>query len=251
MGSPSRICPACGAGNDAHAHWCGRCLARFETGVPRSSPPPAPAETAATGAVISMPSLRSKRTAILRLALIAVFLSWKFLDISGASGGYVPGELDQRGFKVLLADAETGEPVRFNVCQPIHYVINPALAPEGGVEDVHQAFEITARAMGANVVYDGTTDEPNGPREAFQPDRYGDRWAPILVSWSDEPLHLESDTSPGSVVGVGGPDLVHNEEGQAVFVSGTVVLDANADLDSGFGGETWGQVMLHELGHVF
>jgi hypothetical protein len=33
-------------------------------------------------------------------------------------------------------------------------------------------------------------------------------------------------------------------------VSGVLILNANAGLRSGFGGETWGQVMLHEFGHV-
>jgi hypothetical protein len=44
---------------------------------------------------------------------------------------------------------------------------------------------------------------------------------------------------------------VNNDDGKAVAVSGSVVFDASAGLSSGFAGETWGQVMLHELGHVF
>lgn len=181
---------------------------------------------------------------------MAVFLSWRFLEVSGAGGAYVPGTLDPRGFKVHLTHPETGEPARFNVCRPIHYVINPALAPEGGVADVHRAFEMTGRAMGANFVYDGTTDEHYAARDAFQPDRYGDRWAPILVSWSDHPPHVDP-SSAGTVVGMGGPAIEYNEEDRAVLVSGIVVLDASADLSSGFAGATWGQVILHELGHVF
>ena len=41
-----------------------------------------------------------------------------------------------------------------------------------------------------------------------------------------------------------------NDSGKPVYVTGTATFDATTELRSGFGGETWGQVILHELGHV-
>ena len=165
----------------------------------------------------------------------------------------VPGAPDARGFRLVAVDAETGSPVRYNACEPVHYVINPSLAPSGGIDDVHRAFELAANATGMQFVDDGTTDEVATPdREPWQPDRYGDRWAPILISWAngiDEDAHAQA--AGQKTVGLGGSYLEVNEDGTAVFVTGTATFDASVtDIPSGFGGQTWGQVFLHELGHV-
>jgi hypothetical protein len=131
-------------------------------------------------------------------------------------------------------------------------VINPAQAPAKGVNDAHKAIRATEEATGLTFVYDGETDEVfAGDHDPYQPDRYGERWAPVLIGWSSEPLWVENPTSaPGVPIGVGGSNTVLNDEGKAVFVSGMAVFDPSQELSSGFGGETWGQVMLHELGHV-
>jgi len=70
-------------------------------------------------------------------------------------------------------------PVRFNPCEPIHYVLNPADAPRTGLADVHEAFVRLQRATGMEFVYDGPTDEtPSGAsRASYQPERYGQYWA--------------------------------------------------------------------------
>src|SRR5687767_5727274 len=70
----------------------------------------------------------------------------------------VAGEVDARGFRFARVDAKTGEPVRFNPCAPLHYVVNPTSAPEGAIEDIHEAFEMTGAATGIRFVYDGLTD---------------------------------------------------------------------------------------------
>ena len=42
-------------------------------------------------------------------------------------------------------------------------------------------------ATGLVFVNEGTTDEAwTKDREPYQPDRYGERWAPALIAWSDE-----------------------------------------------------------------
>ena len=159
------------------------------------------------------------------------------------------GTTDPRGFRVNLMDSETGKAVRYDPCSPIHYVINPALAPAGGVDDVHTAVRLTSEASGLTFVYDGETDEsPSNERVFYQPERYGERWAPVLIAWSDG---LAPSSSTGlRPLGEAASWFERNDEGQLVYVSGQVVFDAGGDLQSGFAGETWGQVMLHELGHI-
>src|SRR3712207_1135620 len=96
------------------------------------------------------------------------------------------GPLDPRGFRAFKVEADTGSTPRYNACEPNHYVVNPANAPENGVDDVHRAFELTAQASGLRFVYDGETDEiPADERPSYQPDRYGDRWAPLLIGWTN------------------------------------------------------------------
>ena len=166
-----------------------------------------------------------------------------------AASNAVPGALDTRGFQFLFVDGESGDPVRYDACSQIHYVINPDLAPAGGVEDAHKAIEETAKATGLKFTYDGeTTERPSVAREAYQPDRYGERWAPILLAWAPD---LGPETTSGAQpAGQGGSEYRTNGDGETVYVSGAAVFNASVDLRSGYGGETWGQVIVHEMGHV-
>lgn len=159
----------------------------------------------------------------------------------------MPGALDGRGFRFRFVDATTNEPVRY-ACAPIHYVINPRLAPPGGIDDVHRAMEETSEASGLDFVYDGETSErPSQVRPPHQPERYGDRWAPLLLAWAPD---LGMPAGTGEAAGLGGSTFRTNDEGQSVYVTGMAVFNAGVDLRSGYGGQTWGQVIVHEMGHV-
>jgi len=155
---------------------------------------------------------------------------------------------DPRGFKFLSIDPQTKGPVRYNPCEPIAYVVNPANAPAGGIKDLHHAVELTAAVTGMSFTYEGETDEPVGrDRSAFQPDRYGQRWAPVLIGW----IPHDSAIFEVDDVGVAGSAIVRNSAGQLVYVSGSIAMNGAEHLDNGFApGKTWGKVALHELGHL-
>ena len=198
------------------------------------------------------PMRKARRTGAV-VAAIALLVTTFILfrgDADADAPRVIPGNVDPGGFRHLWIDPATGEPARYDACQPIHYVINPRLAPPAGVEDVHKAFAETARASGLRFVYDGLTDETfTDPRPAYQPDRYGERWAPVLIAWSAG-VPTGSDIPEAKAVGRGGSTLRSNDDGEPVYVSGQAVFDATAELRSGFGGRTWGQVILHEIGHI-
>ena len=157
-------------------------------------------------------------------------------------------------YSFLFTTPDGCKPVRFNPCEPIHYIINPANAPAGGVEDVRQAFRMIAEVAGYTFVDDGLTDADrfDFARQAYNPARYGERWAPIVVSWG----RLGSDGRNDVVIaGMGNGQVV-----DGAIVTGMLNLNADARIDvarevpvpSGFGeGISWGRVILHELGHVF
>ena len=183
---------------------------------------------------------------VVKIAVLAVVLFKVFGALPLLQADAVEGVADPRGFRFMRVDSKTGEPVRYP-CSELHYVINPSLATEAAIADVHTAIKETSEATGIAFVFDGTTDEVAGPgRESYQPDRYGHRWAPILIGWQPG---LRSDDG-GHAVGVGGSEARPNRDGVFVFVSGQAVFDPEGNLNDGFGGKTWGQVMLHELGHV-
>ena len=82
---------------------------------------------------------------------------------------------------------QDGEPVAWSPCRPIHVVVNPAGAPESFPDDVLAALGDISAASGLVFVYDGITDEvATADRAPYQPERYGDRWAPVIVRFADE-----------------------------------------------------------------
>jgi hypothetical protein len=73
----------------------------------------------------------------------------------------------------------------------------------------------------------GPTDEVWAKnRTPYLPERYGQRWAPVLVVWSTE---QQVPGLTGYIAGFAGPTAVPAPDGTLAFVSGQVVLDT-ADL---------------------
>jgi len=146
---------------------------------------------------------------------------------------------------------EDGSAVAFDPCRAVHYVVRPDGQPEGGAELLRWAFDQLSAATGLLFVDDGGTDErPDPARPAFQPDRYGDRWAPVLVTWSTP---TETTMLADGVLGRAGPDTFGTDDpGTVRFVSGLAVFNGPAldqQLRTGDDSKA-GAVLLHELGHL-
>ena len=153
---------------------------------------------------------------------------------------------------IFLSRAASGGPVRWNPCQPIHYVVNASLAPAGSLEDVHEAVRRISGATGIAFTYDGLTDEdPSQYRTAFIPDRYGERWAPVLIGWVDpEVSDIPFELPQGIASAVASPSYPGTVPAD-VYVSGWVAMNADDPNGPGFD-DVWeqGPVLLHELGHI-
>lgn len=142
------------------------------------------------------------------------------------------------------------DPIAYDPCRPIHYVVNERTAPVGAEFLVQQAVADVEDATGLTFVYDGTTDEaPSADRSPFQPERYGDRWAPVLIAWTDP---AEVADLAGGFVGLGGSTPVMTApQGPAVYVSGVVALDGPQVAGMQRAYSTYPQgVIVHELAHV-
>jgi hypothetical protein len=154
-------------------------------------------------------------------------------------------------YTFLVANPD-GSPVRWNPCAPIHYATNLAEAPPGAAGVVAGALARVTAAPGITFVDDGSTTEiPASNRQPYQPHRYGNAWAPVVIAWAHP---SQTDVLPGgNVIGEGGSSWVQTAGGPKVFVSGEVVIDADntGSFASSFGaGSTLGELLLHEVGHV-
>jgi hypothetical protein len=160
-----------------------------------------------------------------------------------------PPGAGEYAFVDVQADGVT--PVSYDPCRPIHYVVRPDNAPAGGEQVLQDAVARISAVTGLQFVHDGPTDEVAAEERAlFQPDRYGDRWAPVLVSWQTD---AENPDFVTDTVGEAGSATVTITGQPKVFVSGMVGLDAAAFaeyLAEPDGVPLARAVVLHELGHL-
>lgn len=157
---------------------------------------------------------------------------------------------DDAGFTVWERN-DDGTAVRWDPCTPIDVVWSAAHAPPTAQADIVTALDRVAEASGLTLRLTGRTDErPTGTRLPYQPQRYGPRWAPVLIAWADPaapglPLR-DSDRGVAVPIAVGPP-------GDRTYVTGQVVLNARRDdLRPGFDdrADAWGATLVHELLHV-
>lgn len=156
------------------------------------------------------------------------------------------------GYRVLeREDDGSGRPVRWDPCRPIHYVIRRSGAPVGGQLAINQAIAEMEQVTGLRFSFDGDTREaPRPNRPTIDRARYGRRWAPVLIAWTNPKEY----PAIHGYAGLGGPDTVGgNTRGHRRYVSGVVLLnrdhlaqvvrwaDGQGRLDA---------VVLHEFGHL-
>jgi hypothetical protein len=165
--------------------------------------------------------------------------------------GHPPETSPSRAF-ALQPSQDPAQPfVAYDPCRPLHYVVRPDNAPHGGDQLIHRAVAEVSAATGLRFVNDGLTSEgPREQRKAYQADRYGNRWAPVLIAWSSP---RESPRLEGDVAGYGGSGQVAAAGGPAVLVTGQVALDAPAlaeIMQRPDGPLLVRAIIMHELGHV-
>ncbi|MEX2550602.1 MAG: hypothetical protein WD638_10270 [Nitriliruptoraceae bacterium] len=194
------------------------------------------------------------------LALAATGLIWSTAVQSARQGDSTEAATASRpgtgalrepaGFTVWERNRD-GEPIRWDPCSPIELVWRPDGAPVGARADLEAARHRAAEATGLDLTLRGRSDEPvTDPRLPYQPERYGDRWAPVSVAWTTSAEAgsrlLDTDRGVAMPIAVG-------PAGDRTYVSGQILLNAERDdLRAGFDdrAHSWGATLLHELLHV-
>lgn len=165
-------------------------------------------------------------------------------------GAPVPPAVGSDSYRFLAVNGD-GSPVGYSPCRPLHYVINDELAPAGSEHLVPDAISTISAATGITFVYDGTTTElPSPQRPPYQPDAYGERWAPLLIAWTTPEV---APQLKGKVIGTGGSTHYGYDDGPKTFVTGGLDLDAPQIADELLDpdGHLYATaVILHELSHV-
>lgn len=159
----------------------------------------------------------------------------------------IVAESDAYGF-VLEHD---GEPVRWDPCRPIHLVVSGGDRVPSSDDLLRESIAEVSRATGLVFEIEGTTTEVAGTEREPVQDRYGDRWAPVLVAWTDPEA---VPRLAGDVAGLGGAQPIGRPGGSTeVYVTGAVYLDAPTFvtmLGSAGGYEAARGIVIHELGHL-
>jgi curved DNA-binding protein CbpA len=154
-------------------------------------------------------------------------------------------------YRFVAHQTDGTTPVAYDPCRPIHYVIRRQGEPASGHQIVTDAVLRVSQATGLRFVYDGATSEaPSRQRQLYQPDRYGDRWAPVLISWVTP---NENPDFAADVTGAGGSAHTGLPNQPSAYVSGAVELDAGqltSILQRPDGNRVVRAVVLHELGHL-
>lgn len=142
-----------------------------------------------------------------------------------------------------------GSPARWNPCQAVPWVFNPAGAPVGGLTVVRAALYRVSQLTGLRFQYVGTTS--TAPSSGYLHQAWG-AYKPLLIGWSD-PTH--SDLLAGS-----GPS--HVGETRVSWVGLSTPLGARAEYSTGvvvfnrtsraalWGANSRYTYALHELGHA-
>lgn len=188
---------------------------------------------------------------VVAISITAVLVRGASPDASSgpAAAQRAPVTIVEDGFELWATNGD-GSPVRWNPCEPIRWVLNPAGVPVGAQRDIEAAMASVASLTGLEFEFAGSTGEaPDRERPPFQPDRYGsDVWAPVLVAWA----------SPGPGVPLGERDravavpIAIGDDSATMFVSGQIVFNRDRQLQRGFSdrGSSIGATAMHELGHL-
>ena len=144
-----------------------------------------------------------------------------------------------------------GDPLRWDACAPVRFVLSTVDAPPHAEDDVRTALAMLADATGLDLVLENTTDErPDARRPLVERSGDGWRWRPVLIAWA----------RPGATGlplttldrGVAVPVAVRDGDRESLVTGQVVMNAARTDLVAGFGdrSDAVGATLLHELGHV-
>ena len=99
------------------------------------------------------------------------------------------------GSYAFVATTGAGDPVGWDHCRPIRYVVNPTGAPEGWERIVRAGVDTVSEASGFEFQYEGTSVDRTFEGRPVDPESP----PPVLVAWADD---SEVPDLAGSTAGI-------------------------------------------------
>ena len=139
-----------------------------------------------------------------------------------------------------------GKPIRWNPCHVITYRVNLKYAPANVLPDIREALRRITLATGLHFKYLGTTSWL--PRADYK------GWpgtSNTVIAWSPRDPMMPSMQWNGFTAGRGGPST-GTYRGKPWWKRGWADFNShdNADFPAGFGVNSRGALLMHELGHM-
>jgi len=144
-------------------------------------------------------------------------------------------------YSFLQTEPGTHQPVTYNPCKPIRYVVNASDGPAYALQLVTAAVARISKATGLAFEYDGTTRDTD-----FSHRTQSD---PVLIGFVD-PGELKGMTVESNHIGLGGSTAFGSPLGHRTYMTGMVALRADWFRDPHTSRAEKRAVIMHELGHV-
>lgn len=150
----------------------------------------------------------------------------------------------QGSYAFLRSQRDSEEPVAWDPCRPIEYVVNPDGAPDGWEELIDEAAEDVAWATGMELIDRGATQQ-----RPFGPGWGGELERPVVIGFADEE---ELSDLAGDTAGLGGGAATSDALGRDYYVAGSIALDTDLFTDQAVATrfESLRAIVAHEWGHV-
>lgn len=188
--------------------------------------------------------LRAMVSLVVALVLLAVVPGQRNAELRHLlhlSGDGATGPTGAGAYAFLRTQPD-GQPVTYDHCRPIHYVINVENAPWHYFDVIRGAVAEAARRSGFRFVYDGSTSARDFDRSS----------GPVLIGFVSDDELRRLDKGDHDAIGVGGSTAVSLGNGYWADLTGMVALKASWFKAEDDHGRTALEqaVVMHELGHV-
>lgn len=171
-------------------------------------------------------------------------------EVQGSPLGYAPDLLGVNETEYIHYQKDGTTPVSWDPCRPIHYVVSGA-GPAGTENMIEEGFAEVSKATGLVFVNDGpalaSVDYKN-PWASYQKEVYGNRWAPVMLSWTDADVYPELKDA---TLGDAAPNKI-SSGGRDVYVSGRITFDSPdlAHLIAEGRTDFVRTTVIHEIAHI-